>query len=83
MDSIVVSAESALAAGFLMIPSTTMEGLYSVLFALMNPKDKILIPSPAYPAYENISVMIDAEVINYELNAYKHLYKTIIFSHQI
>lgn len=44
------------------------EGLYSVLFALMNPKDKILIPSPAYPAYENISVMIDAEVINYELN---------------
>lgn len=44
------------------------EGLYSVLFALMNAKDKILIPSPAYPAYENISVMIDAEVVNYELN---------------
>lgn len=44
------------------------EGLYSVLFALMNAGDKILIPSPAYPAYENISVMIGADVVNYELN---------------
>ena len=44
------------------------EGLYSVLFALMNKGDKILIPGPAYPAYENISIMIDAEVVNYELN---------------
>lgn len=44
------------------------EGLYSVLFALLNAEDKILIPGPAYPAYENISVMIGAEVVNYELN---------------
>lgn len=44
------------------------EGLYSVLFALMNAGDKILIPGPAYPAYENISIMIDAEVVNYSLN---------------
>ena len=44
------------------------EGLYSVLFALMNAGDKILIPSPAYPAYENISIMIGAQVVNYELN---------------
>lgn len=44
------------------------EGLYSVLFAFMNAGDKILIPSPAYPAYENISVMIGADIVNYELN---------------
>ena len=44
------------------------EGLYSVLFALMNAGDKILIPGPAYPAYENISIMIGADVVNYNLN---------------
>lgn len=44
------------------------EGLFSVLFALMNPGDKILIPGPAYPAYESISIMIGAEVVNYRLN---------------
>jgi aminotransferase len=44
------------------------EGLYSVLFALMNAGDKILIPGPAYPAYENLSIMIGAEVVNYGLN---------------
>jgi aminotransferase len=43
------------------------EGLYSVLFALMNPGEKILIPGPAYPAYENISIMIDADVVHYKL----------------
>lgn len=44
------------------------EGLYSVLFALMNAGEKILIPGPAYPAYENISIMIDADVVQYKLN---------------
>lgn len=44
------------------------EGLYSVLFALMNAGDKILIPGPAYPAYENISIMIGADVVSYNLN---------------
>lgn len=44
------------------------EGLYSVLFALMNAGEKILIPGPAYPAYENISIMIDADIVHYKLN---------------
>ena len=44
------------------------EGLFSVLNALLKPKDKILISSPAYPAYENIAKMIGAEVVNYGLN---------------
>ncbi|KFX55630.1 aminotransferase class I/II-fold pyridoxal phosphate-dependent enzyme [Clostridium botulinum] len=44
------------------------EGLYSVLSAILNESDKILIPSPAYPAYESISNIIGADVINYSLN---------------
>lgn len=44
------------------------EGLFSVFFALMNTGDKILIPGPAYPAYENISTMIGADVVRYRLN---------------
>lgn len=43
------------------------EGLYSVLFALINSGEKILLPGPAYPAYENISIMIGAEVVTYPL----------------
>lgn len=43
------------------------EGLYSVLFALMNEGEKILLPGPAYPAYENISTMIGADIITYKL----------------
>jgi aminotransferase len=43
------------------------EGLYSVLFAVMNPGDKILLPGPAYPAYENIAIMINADVVTYPL----------------
>lgn len=43
------------------------EGLYSVLFAIMNEGDKILLPGPAYPAYENISIMINADVVTYPL----------------
>lgn len=34
----------------------------------MNSGDKILIPGPAYPAYENISIMIGADVVTYPLN---------------
>ncbi len=44
------------------------EGLFSVFFALMNTGDKILIPGSAYPAYENISTMIGADVVHYRLN---------------
>lgn len=43
------------------------EGLYSVISALINPKDKVLIPNPSYPAYENIVKILGGEVINYSL----------------
>ncbi len=35
------------------------EALYSVISALINPKDKVMIPSPSYPAYENIVNIIN------------------------
>ncbi|NFG23030.1 aminotransferase class I/II-fold pyridoxal phosphate-dependent enzyme [Clostridium botulinum] len=44
------------------------EGLYSVLSAVINEGEKILIPSPAYPAYESISNIIGAKIVTYSLN---------------
>ncbi len=44
------------------------EGIFSSLMALLNEGDKVLIPTPAYPAYESIVNMVGGTVINYELN---------------
>lgn len=44
------------------------EGLYAAMTAVLNPGDKVLVPSIAYPAYESISKILGCEVINYELN---------------
>lgn len=44
------------------------EALFSIFTALINPGDKVLIPSPAYPAYESIAKILGGEVINYSLN---------------
>lgn len=44
------------------------EGLFSVFVSLLNESDKVLIPTPAYPAYENIVKLLGGEVVNYELN---------------
>lgn len=43
------------------------EALFSVLSALLNPGDTILIPNPAYPAYDNISKILGANIIYYDL----------------
>lgn len=44
------------------------EGLYDTFSVLLSEGDKILIPTPSYPAYENISKILGANVISYELN---------------
>lgn len=44
------------------------EALFSSLATLINNGDKVLIPTPAYPAYENIVMILGGEVVNYELN---------------
>lgn len=44
------------------------EGLYSVFQSLVNPEENVLIPTPAYPAYESIVKIIGGKVFNYKLN---------------
>ncbi|MBL4938188.1 aminotransferase class I/II-fold pyridoxal phosphate-dependent enzyme [Clostridium sp. YIM B02515] len=43
------------------------EALLSTFAALLNPEDKVLIPNPAYPAYESCVKLLGAQVINYDL----------------
>jgi aminotransferase len=45
------------------------EGLLSVFMALINKGDKVLIPAPAYPAYESCVKLVGGTVVDYELNA--------------
>jgi aminotransferase len=44
------------------------EALLSVFMTLLNNGDKVLIPSPAYPAYESCVKLLGGRVVNYELN---------------
>ncbi|WP_123054352.1 aminotransferase class I/II-fold pyridoxal phosphate-dependent enzyme [Clostridium sp. JN-1] len=44
------------------------EGLMSVFSALINPNDKILIPNPAYPAYESCITLLGGKILNYKFN---------------
>jgi aminotransferase len=43
------------------------EGLMDVFGALINSGDKVLIPTPAYPAYESCVKLFGGKVINYDL----------------
>jgi aminotransferase len=45
------------------------EGLLSVFTALINPSDVILIPTPAYPAYESCVRLLGGCSVNYGLNS--------------
>lgn len=45
------------------------EGLLSTFTTLINPGDKILIPTPAYPAYESCVKLLGGEVVNYNLKS--------------
>ncbi len=44
------------------------EGLLSVFSTLINNGDKVLIPTPAYPAYESCVKLAGGKVLNYSLN---------------
>ncbi len=44
------------------------EGLLSVFMTLLNSGDKVLIPTPAYPAYESCVNLVGGIVVNYALN---------------
>lgn len=43
------------------------EAIMSVFTALINKGDKVLVPTPAYPAYESCVKLIGGEVVNYSL----------------
>lgn len=43
------------------------EALMDVFLALVNPGDRVLIPSPAYPAYESCVKLVGGKVVNYNL----------------
>ena len=43
------------------------EGLMDVFSALINPSDKVLVPTPAYPAYESCVKLLGGEILNYNL----------------
>lgn len=44
------------------------EALFSSLISVINTGDKVLVPTPSYPAYENIIKIVGGEVVDYELN---------------
>lgn len=44
------------------------EGLLSTFMAILNEKDKVLLPSIAYPAYESCINIVGGKAINYNLN---------------
>ena len=44
------------------------EALFNIFTALLNKDDKVLIPTPAYPAYESIVTILGGAVVNYSLD---------------
>lgn len=45
------------------------EALLCVFAAFLNAGDKVLVPTPAYPAYESCVKLFGGEVVNYNLNS--------------
>lgn len=45
------------------------EALFNIFTALLNKGDKVLIPTPAYPAYESIVTILGGSVVNYSLDS--------------
>ncbi|MBY6825593.1 pyridoxal phosphate-dependent aminotransferase, partial [Clostridium botulinum] len=43
------------------------EGLMCVFSTLLNEGDKVLIPTPAYPAYESCVKLLGGQILNYKL----------------
>ena len=45
------------------------EAIYAALFALINPGDKVVIPTPTFPLYEAIAAMLGAQVITIDTSS--------------
>lgn len=44
------------------------EGLFAIFTALLNPGDKVIVPTPAYPAYESVIRIVGGEILDCRLN---------------
>lgn len=44
------------------------EAILDCFMSLLNEGDKVLIPTPAYPAYESVVNIVGGKIINYKLN---------------
>ena len=45
------------------------EGIMHISMAFLDPGDEVLLPNPGYPTYSSVSKLLEAKVINYDLNA--------------
>ena len=43
------------------------EGIMHISMAFLNPGDKVLIPNPGYPTYRSVSLIVGAEIVEYDL----------------
>lgn len=48
------------------------EGILHVTLAFVNPGEKVLVPNPGYPTYTSLSMILGAEIINYDLLEENH-----------
>ena len=44
------------------------EGILHISMAFLNPGDGVLVPNPGYPTYSSVSHLVEANVINYDLD---------------
>ena len=56
----------------IIITAGAIESLSSVILALINPRDEIIITTPAYPNYQRIIKMAGAKAIEIQLNEKNH-----------
>jgi len=48
------------------------EGILHISMAFLNPGDGVLIPNPGYPTYSSVSNLLQAKVMNYDLDEHNH-----------
>ena len=48
------------------------EGITHISMAFINKGDKVLVPNPGYPTYSSVSNLVEAEIINYDLEPSKN-----------
>ena len=44
------------------------EGVMHISLAFLNKGDSVLVPNPGYPTYSSVSKIVEAEIINYDLD---------------